>query len=248
MSTAARPLTTRTLLLALLAVGLLGPLGALAPTAPARADAPQLSIRVDDGHTETTGGSTLRYAVTVTNLGGSRVRDLSVSQTVPPSTTLDSVSEGGAEKGGTVRWEVDVPAGRSVTLETSVEVERDLPPELLRLATVACAATSPKAAPVVCASDSDELPAGAAAAEQQRELDVAPDEGAAGALPGGTALAGVAGLAGLGVVVALVVLVTRRSRTRGPAARRTGDGSGESSVTEGGSADPQDRTPARAAP
>jgi hypothetical protein len=37
------------------------------------------------------------------------------------------------------------------------------PKSLLRLATVACALTSETGAPVVCASDSDLLPAGAAA-------------------------------------------------------------------------------------
>ena len=167
MSTASHP---RILALAVcVALGLLGPVG----PAEAGAPAPQLSIAVDDGQTEARSGTTLHYTVTVTNLGTKPVRDLQVSQTAPAGTTLASVDSDGAKAKGAARWSLDVPAGKRVTVKTSVKVGTDLPAELLRLAAVACASTGPKAPPTVCASDSDQLPAGAAAEQQQRRLDAA---------------------------------------------------------------------------
>ena len=169
MSTASHP-RHLVLVLALAgcaALGLLGPVG----PAWAGAPAPQLSIAVDDGQAEARSGTTLRYAVTVTNLGAKPVRNLQVSQTAPSGTTLASVDSDGTK--ATARWSLDVPAGKTVTVKTSVEVGANLPADLLRLAAVACASTGPKAPPTVCASDSDQLPAGAAAEQQQRRLDAA---------------------------------------------------------------------------
>lgn len=210
MSTPARLRSTRILVLTTVAaLGLLGAAG----TAQADSGPPQLSIRVDDGQTDASSGTTLRYVLTVTNLGGERVRDLAVSQTVPPNTTLGPLDRGGRATKGVVRWQVDVPAGKSVTLRTSVEVGKDLPSGELRLATVACATTSPKASPIVCAADSDQLPAGAAAVAQQQHLDAAVIEGRPGwLLPAG--LAG-GGLLLVGALVGTGMLVKRREEASG---------------------------------
>jgi len=212
MSTPTRPPTTRAL--ALLVVGVVGLLGVAGP-AQADSSAPQLSIRVDDGQAEARSGTTLRYAVTVTNLGGTRLRDLAVSQTVPPKTTPGPVSDHGTTTKGVTRWTVDVPAGKSLTLTTSVEVGKDLPPELLRLASVACASATPGAAPLVCASDSDELPAGAVAADQRRQ-----GEPAAAAATRPWRLPSGIGLVGLLVLGVPAVLIGRARRHGAVSTRR----------------------------
>ncbi|MGI3783021.1 MAG: hypothetical protein ACRYG2_19845 [Janthinobacterium lividum] len=209
MSTATRPRLLTTLVLA--AATVLGLLGTTT-TASAAPAAPQLSIHVDDGQTEAHSGTTLRYAVTVSNLGGRPVRDLALSQTVPSSARLGT-GDGGRTEKGLVRWKVDVPAGKSVTVQTSMEVGKDLPADLLRLATVVCAGPSPKAAPTVCASDSDQLPAGAAAVQQQRQLEgAARPARPAWMLPSGIALGG---LLVVGALVAAVVLRRRRGQAPG---------------------------------
>ena len=184
-----------------LALAVCTALGVLGPVAPARAEVatPQLSITVDDGQVEARSGTTLRYAITVKNLGTKAVRDLQVSQTVPSGATLTSVGSDGSKAKGAARWSLDVGAGRSVTVRTSVKVGADLPPDLLRLAAVACASTGPKAPPTVCASDSDQLPAGAAAEQQQRRLDAAGVAGRPAWLVPAALGLGVVLLVGLGV-------------------------------------------------
>jgi len=71
-----------------------------------------------------------------------------------------------------VRWTLDLPAPRTVTLRTVIAASKETPPEMRRLAIVACAATSKKGAPHVCAWNSDQLPAGAQAEQSQAEEDV----------------------------------------------------------------------------
>jgi hypothetical protein len=97
------------------------------------------------------------------------------------------------------------------------------PGELLRLATVACAATAPDDTPLVCASHSDELPAGAEAARSAQAA-----AGAAAHTPETVSEAGRPGtawwwwLGGIAVVVVLavaaaLVLVRRRPDRTGVA-------------------------------
>jgi uncharacterized repeat protein (TIGR01451 family) len=142
-----------------------GPASATASPSPTSSPAggPQLSIAVDDLRTSVSSGDQLTYATTVTNLGLSRVRGLALTQTVPAGLTFGSADSHGAAGAGTVRWTVTLAPSAKVVVHTTMTVTAT-PKDLLRLATVACATTAPTAAPIVCASDSDQLPAGAAAA------------------------------------------------------------------------------------
>lgn len=138
------------------------------PAGPAFAApaAPQLSIAIDNGRATAAAGDRLNYTVTVTNLGTAKVKGVRLSQTVPSGAT----PVGGSGKlvtRGAVRWTVDLPATKSVTLHSTLRVAATPPADLLRLATVACAQVSARATPLVCAADSDLLPAGAAAQQVQ---------------------------------------------------------------------------------
>ncbi len=123
---------------------------------------PQLSIAVDDGQPSAVAGDTLAYTLTVTNLGTARVKDLLVTQTVPTTSRFVSAEPRGVKTKSDVTWKITLDATDKVVLHTKLEVLGS-PDEVLRLATVACAKTSAKSAPLVCASDSNQLPAGAAA-------------------------------------------------------------------------------------
>jgi uncharacterized repeat protein (TIGR01451 family) len=130
--------------------------------ARAAAPAPRLRIAIDDGRTATRSGQTLTYTVTVTNLGLSEVGGLQLTQSVPSEAKLVSAAGASAAKGGRITWRLDLKASGVATFHATMTVTRT-PPQLLRLATVACAGTSASAPPIVCAADSDQLPAGAPA-------------------------------------------------------------------------------------
>lgn len=146
-------------LLLCVAIGLLP---AWAAGAAPKAAPPQLSIAVDDGHPSAKKGDKLTYTVTVTNLGAAKVNKLLVSQTLPTGATFVSADSKGAVSSGKVTWKANIDATKKATFHTTVSVS-STPPDVLRLATVACANISVKGPPVVCASDSNLLPAGAAA-------------------------------------------------------------------------------------
>ncbi len=180
-------------------------------TAPAgdAAAAPQLSIAVDDGKTATAEGDSLTYTVTVRNLGTTPVTGLHVTQSVPTGLTFGSADTAGVAKPGTVEWTVDLAATSEAVVHTTMTVAAT-PAELLRLATVACANQTSTSPPIVCASDSDQLPAGAAAGTvppSATDAGLAPTESerSPGVLIGG--LVGAALLVGI-----LVVWLTRRPR------------------------------------
>lgn len=129
---------------------------------PVKSTPPQLSIAVDNGVQATDKGDKLTYAVTVTNLGSDKIEDLVVTQTVPVGSTFVSADSDGAHAKQAVSWELNLKATKKVVLHTSLKVA-STPDSLLRLATVVCAQVTTKGTPIVCASDSDLLPAGAAA-------------------------------------------------------------------------------------
>jgi uncharacterized repeat protein (TIGR01451 family) len=132
------------------------------PAAAAPAAGPRLSIAIDDGHAATAAGDTLAYTISVRNLGTAKLAGLLVTQSVPPGLAVATTRPVGVATAGTLTWRLTLPAGGVATVHSTMTVSAT-PAELLRLATVACAATSATGPPVVCASESDQLPAGATA-------------------------------------------------------------------------------------
>jgi uncharacterized repeat protein (TIGR01451 family) len=162
--------------------------------------APRLSIAVDDGHAAAAPGDTLTYTVTVQNLGTADVAGLELTQSVPAGLKLVAAAGASAAKAGSIRWHLDLEANGKATFHATMKVTQT-PAELLRLATVACARTSSEAPPIVCAADSDQLPAGASAVAGN----------AASAHPAGNGRWYLAVGVGL-FVVALAVLAVRQAR------------------------------------
>jgi len=196
--------------------------GGKSATAGLAAMAPQLSIAVDNGRTTAAAGDKLTYTIAVQNLGTADIADLHVSQSVPAGLKFTSADSAGKAKAGGINWKLDLDAAGETKVHSTMTV-LDTPPELLRMATVACASTSAGDPPIVCASHSDQLPAGASAAAAAAE-GTAPESD--GLDPWYLAL-------GVGLLVAAlaVVLVTRRRRSlqlarteRGRAARDQTDG------------------------
>ncbi|MGC5013809.1 hypothetical protein ACLQ2R_23855 [Streptosporangium sp. DT93] len=127
-------------------------------------DVPSLGIGIDNGRTSVEEGDRLTYVITVRNTGTSRVRGLDLTQSLPPGLRFVSADGHGTATRERVRWSADVPPGKAVTFRTVAEVGTT-PEDLLRLASIACASTEGGDKPIVCATHSDQLPAGAAAAE-----------------------------------------------------------------------------------
>lgn len=173
-------------------------------TVSTASSAPQLSIAVDDGRTSAVAGDALTYTITVQNLGTADVTGLKVTQSLPAGMKLDSTDPAAAVRSGSVSWSLRLKAAGHAIFHSRMTVSKT-PTALLRMATVACASTSSKGPPVVCASHSDQLPAGAAQARQAAMSSTAG--------PGGVDPWYIAGAIGLVGVVLLTVLV-RRHRTR----------------------------------
>jgi len=124
---------------------------------------PQLSIAVDNGKTSAVVGDKVTYTISVQNLGTTDADKLWVTQTMPTGLTFVSADTKGTEPhNGTMTWNLNLKATETATFHTTMTVGAT-PADLLRLATVACAGVSKGGAPIVCASHSDQLPAGAAA-------------------------------------------------------------------------------------
>jgi uncharacterized repeat protein (TIGR01451 family) len=176
-----------------------------ATTAAAQAaPGPQLSVAIDDGQSSAAVDDELTYAITVQNLGDAPVDGLVVTQTRPDGLAFGSADAAGADRDGFVRWVVDVPATGKVVVHSTMTVTKT-PKTLLRIASVACAAESADAAPLVCATDSDQLPAGASAttADEPGHHRDGPSSDTPWALAGAAAA----------VAVAIAALVVRRRRS-----------------------------------
>ena len=181
----------------------LGPI----PSAGAGQRAAQLSIAIDDGRESAAVGDVLEYTISVTNTGADQITDLVVTQSLPAGLAFGSAGGDGVAAADAVTWTTDLAAGQLSTFSTSMTVTAT-GDGVLRLATVACAAESPDGPPIVCAADSDLLPAGAAA------TGAAPEEAAVQADPidsrwyigAGSGIVIVAGL--------LVLLLVQRRRDR----------------------------------
>lgn len=127
------------------------------------AAAPQLSITITDDVDTTDAAAELAYTIRVENLGTTDALGLVVTQSVPEGMTFGSADSAGTAASAVVSWTLDVKAATTATVATTMTVG-ETSDDLLRLATVACAQVTPTDPPIVCASDSDLLPAGAAAA------------------------------------------------------------------------------------
>ena len=164
--------------------------------------APQLSIAVDNGRTSAAAGDTLDYAITIRNLGTTDVVGLTVTQSMPASLSLEAADSAGTDQAGGVGWTIDLATAGEAVLHSTMAVT-DTPPELLRLATVACASMSASGPPIVCASHSDQLPAGASAEAAAAAAAAAPSSGLLQWYVAG-------GIAVVLVAVSVVVVVVRR--------------------------------------
>jgi uncharacterized repeat protein (TIGR01451 family) len=165
---------------------------------------PQLSIAIGDGHTTAAAGNRLTYTITVENLGSTDITGLVVTQSMPAGLELESADSSGGALAGNVTWDVNLKATAKAVLHSTMGVY-DTPPDLLRLARVAGASTADARRPIVCATHSDQLPAGAA----RTTTGSAATAAHAGwwYLVGGFALLAVA---------TLMALLQRRRRTRQP--------------------------------
>jgi uncharacterized repeat protein (TIGR01451 family) len=131
---------------------------------------PQLNIAVDNGQESATKGDKLAYTITVANLGTTKVRELVITQSVPVGATFVSADARGEHRADKVTWKLDLKTAKKLVLHASMTVATT-PDDLSRLATVACAQVSATGPPLVCATDSDQLPAGAVAESAQHALE-----------------------------------------------------------------------------
>lgn len=171
----------------------------------AEAAPPQLSIDVDDGHTSTTAGDTLVYTITIRNLGTDDARGLHITQSVPAGLEFGTAEPAATTTADGVGWGLDLKAAGEATFSSTMAVSAT-PAEVMRLATVACASATVDGPPIVCASHSDQLPAGASA-EATREA------AASSTRPVPWLVAGGAGI--LLAVVVLLLLLRRRTARKG---------------------------------
>ena len=178
------------------------------PSAAASPDQPVLSIAVDNGRTSSAAGDQLTYKITLRNLGTTNVRGLEVTQSLPAGLALIRADRHGSARPGRVVWPAELKAGQVATFTTVTRLGQTAD-EVLRLATVACATTRGAEKPLVCATHSDLLPAGAGA----RAGGKSDPRGWTGLV------AAAAGLAILGLAAAVVL---RRRRRRPRSAAETG--------------------------
>jgi uncharacterized repeat protein (TIGR01451 family) len=180
-----------------------------AAVASAQPAPPQLSIAVSDEKDSATAGDELAYTIIVENVGSVDVPGLVVTQTLPGELQLVSTDPAVTADGSTVSWTVDLVAAQTATFRSTVTVGES-PDTLLRVATTVCAAVSPTDAPLVCASDSDELPAGAAAAAAS-DSDSDEQDGTA-ASPGWLWPTVIAAVVVIALLLLLGALLRRRRR------------------------------------
>ena len=136
-------------------------LAVMVPGAAAAAP-PQLSIAVANDRQDVRTGDTLEYTVTIRNLGTSDVKALRVTQSAAPGLKVRSAEPAGKTSAEGLTWRVTVKANGETTVRSTMTVVQ-APKDTKRIATVACARTSPDAPPIVCASHSASLPAAAQA-------------------------------------------------------------------------------------
>jgi uncharacterized repeat protein (TIGR01451 family) len=127
---------------------------------PANAAAPALSISVTDGRRTVQPGDLITYTIKIRNIGVTNAPGLKIVQTLPPGMKLISATGHAGSRPGQLTWQVSLRARHTDTFQVVGRVGKT-PKQLLRLATVACASGRHSDTPIVCATRSDELPAGA---------------------------------------------------------------------------------------
>jgi uncharacterized repeat protein (TIGR01451 family) len=162
--------------------------------------APQLAIAVADGRTSAAVGDQLTYTITVHNLGTTTANGLQISESLPSGLKLVSADHGGTANGARVTWTLDLKPGGQSTVTTVGRVGQT-PSSLLRLAAVACATAEHGSKPLVCATHSDLLPAGAAVAGVHQPASH-------------RIWYGIGAVALAGITVAAFLFMRRRSRRR----------------------------------
>jgi uncharacterized repeat protein (TIGR01451 family) len=175
---------------------------------------PQLSIAVDNGRSSAAVGDTPTYTITISNLGTAKIDELVVTQSVPTGLNFMSADSAGIDKARMVSWRIDLKASGKATLHTTMTIS-PTPTDLLRLATVACASMATNGPPIVCATHSDQLPAGADAQAGQAKVKAATGAGTAATSTGRNGWYAAGGLGGIVLVMgAFVALTLRRRRAR----------------------------------
>lgn len=164
---------------AVLGVGVCAAIAAVGPIPSAGAGQriAQLNISIDDGRESTTVGDQLQYTITVTNTGAEPLVGLVITQSMPAGLIFGSADGTGIPTAAAdaVTWTTDLAADQKATFTSTMNVG-GTDEQTLRLASVACAALTTDGLPIVCAADSDLLPAGAAAVVAQPEIPVATAE------------------------------------------------------------------------
>ncbi|WP_396230995.1 hypothetical protein, partial [Frankia sp. EI5c] len=163
---------------------------------------PLLAIQIDNGGTATEAGDQLTYTTRIRNLGTADAEDLVITQTLPPGVRLKSADQDGRVDDGLVTWHVDLPAGRTSSFVTSLELAEP-PPGQLRLAVVSCVRADGADRPTVCAADSDELPAGGAASGDG-------ENGSDGLLASVGGVSTLLVLGGIALIASTLAVVSRR--------------------------------------
>ena len=97
----------------------------ISPAAQGRAKFPNIVINRTAsvgcyGAVET--GEDITYTIEIVNKSDAAYANLPVTETVPAGTKFKSVTGGGTESGGTIKWNLNVPAGETATIGYTVTV------------------------------------------------------------------------------------------------------------------------------
>lgn len=141
--------------------------GRSAEPSPGTSPAFALRIGVDNGRSSVREGDRLTYTIKISNTGGAATPGLLLTQTLVPGLELVSSTPKGKVSKDRIVWRRALPAGGTRKLTVTFLVKK-LSAQMRRLAAVACASDVSGKRPIVCATDSDALPALASAEADQQ--------------------------------------------------------------------------------
>lgn len=125
--------------------------GTLAPSGQAA-----VSVRVDDGTTETGAKREHTYTIRLRNIGAVPLSALTLTEALPSGMSAIRTDGAAAGADGRLAWTVDLPTGGEVVRTVKARVDRI--PDGRGLASTACVVLPGESAPLVCSTDIDELP------------------------------------------------------------------------------------------